>query len=353
MTYSHPNKSRSRTRPFGIGGSDISALLGLSPYKSALQLWTELSSGQAEPDRDLLHLRFGQHAESFIASEYERQSGLFTVAHPQTLFHKKHGFMYGHVDRFVLESPDTPAVVDGVVTADRILECKTASAFTRADWGEPGTDQVPPYYLVQCAWYMAVTGCACVDLAALIGNSELRVFTIERDLQLESLITLHAKNFWNDHVLANSPPEPETVRDAATLFPKEAPGLCAEASEVVLTHLAQYRKLSERSERLSGECERVKAEILKFMGHAERLTHSGRVLATWRCAKPSQRLDAKAMAAAHPDLAKTFTNTVLGSRRFLLKDAAQEELVTARAEKEFLASGVASTNEQVQVRVAP
>ena len=123
-----------RTRPLGLGGTDIGAILGLSPYKTPLELWSELVSGEQPANRDLIHLRFGQHAESFIASEYERATGLFTAQHPPTLFHKKHGFMFGHVDRFVLELPDTPAVVDGTITANKLLECKTSSAFSKNDW---------------------------------------------------------------------------------------------------------------------------------------------------------------------------------------------------------------------------
>jgi hypothetical protein len=32
---------KSTQRPHGIGGSDIAALLGLSPYKTPLELWAE------------------------------------------------------------------------------------------------------------------------------------------------------------------------------------------------------------------------------------------------------------------------------------------------------------------------
>jgi putative phage-type endonuclease len=166
------------TRPIGIGGTDIGAILGLSPYKTPLELWSELVSGEPAPKRDLLHLRYGQHNESFIAREYERASQMFTVEHQPTLFHKEHGFMFGHIDRFIQDTPDTPAVVDGVVTAKRLLECKTSSAFSKNDWGEPGTDQVPPLYLVQCAWYMAITECESADLAVMIGNSDFRIYTI-------------------------------------------------------------------------------------------------------------------------------------------------------------------------------
>jgi hypothetical protein len=58
------------------------------------------------------------------------------------------------------------------------------------------------------------------------------------------------------------------------------------------------------------------------MGHAEKLTHLGRTVATWKCAKSSTRIDTKALAKAHPEIAASFTSSIVGSRRFLLKGAA-------------------------------
>jgi putative phage-type endonuclease len=310
-----------RTRPNGIGGTDIGAILGLSPYKTPLELWSELVSGDAAPKRDLLHLRYGQHNESFIAKEYERASQMFTVEHHPTLFHKKHEFMFGHIDRFIQDTPDTPGVVDGVVTAKRLLECKTSSAFSKNDWGEAGTDQVPPLYLVQCAWYMAITECEAADLAVLIGNSDFRIYTIERDLELEGLILSHATSFWHERVLGHTPPKPINSQDVATLFPREAEGSSLEADESLLKSIDQYREVCSKAQSLSEECERLKLEILNYMGHAEKLTSHGRTLATWKCAKGSTRIDTKALAKAHPDIAASFSSSVIGSRRFLLKGA--------------------------------
>jgi putative phage-type endonuclease len=322
MNFPFFHQPLARTRPIGIGGTDIGAILGLSPYKTPLELWSELVSGEPAPKRDLLHLRYGQHNESFIAREYERASQMFTVEHQPTLFHKEHGFMFGHIDRFIQDTPDTPAVVDGVVTAKRLLECKTSSAFSKNDWGEPGTDQVPPLYLVQCAWYMAITECESADLAVLIGNSDFRIYTIERDLELEGLILSHATSFWHDNVLSHRPPQPINSQDAAILFPQEAEGVSVEADEGLLNCIDQYQDVCTKAQTLSDESERLKLEILNYMGHAEKLTHRGRTLATWKCAKGSSRIDTKALTKAHPEIVASFSTSVVGSRRFLLKGAA-------------------------------
>lgn len=307
-------------RPMGIGGTDIAAILGLSPYKTPLEVWTRLVGGAENKHADLLHLRFGQHAESFIAGEYERATRLKAHVHAETIFHPEHGFMFGHVDRLVSE-PGQLAFDSGRIKTNRLLECKTASAFNRSEWGEEGSDQIPSTYLMQCAWYLAITRCEFADVAVLLGNNDFRIYHIKRDLELEDLLLSHAQRFWSDHVLSMSAPRPITSEDAAILFPKNVPDSQVEASAEIYQALEEYRDKLSQANTLSSECERLKTEILSYMGQSESLCFRGKTLATWRCAKPSQRIDTKALAAAHPEITASFTHQTLGSRRFLLKDA--------------------------------
>ena len=78
---------KKENRPIGIGGSDIAALLGLSPYKTPLELWAEKVGHPGLKASQGIHLRFGQHVEPFIAKEYERSTGLVTHVHPETITH--------------------------------------------------------------------------------------------------------------------------------------------------------------------------------------------------------------------------------------------------------------------------
>lgn len=313
------NSSQKNFRPFGLGGSDIAAVLGLSPFKTALELWFELVGRTTNEDRDLLHLRFGQHAESFIAKEYERRTALHTHLHPQTIFHPQHDYIYGHIDRFVTDGIDRDFSWKPGVQSTRILECKTASVFNRSEWGEDGSSEVPAAYLLQCIWYMAITGGEEADLAALIGNNDFRVYTIKRDLELEGLVMEQAKKFWLDHVLAKSPPPAASTSDAQLLYPRESVGSQLEATPELLQTLKEFTEKSAQAKSITTDCERLKAEILCYMGGAEKLTRHGKTIATWRCAKASQRLDSRALAEAHPEIASNFTCSVLGARRFLVK----------------------------------
>jgi predicted phage-related endonuclease len=166
---------------------------------------------------------------------------------------------------------------------------------------------------------MAITECEEIDVAALIGNNDLRLFTIKRDKELEELVIGHAKSFWNDHVITKIPPPASSVTDAQILYPIEVPNNCIEADPVILESLSNFIEKSNHLKTLSTECDRLKTEILSYMGQSEKLTHSGKTLATWKSSKSSQRLDVKALGSAHPEIASQFMQTVVGSRRFLVK----------------------------------
>ena len=112
------------------------------------------------------------------------------------------------------------------------------------------------------------------------------------------------------------------VQDVQLLVPKEAPESTVEANLELIEQIKQYQSSCAKAQAFSGECEKLKTEILNYLGFAQKLTHNGKTIATWKCSKASSRVDSKALAQAYPDIAKSFTSQVLGSRRFLLKEAA-------------------------------
>ncbi|MFM9990319.1 MAG: amidohydrolase family protein [Burkholderiaceae bacterium] len=144
---------------------------------------------------------------------------------------------------------------------------------------------------------MAITRCEVADVAVLLGNNDFRIYQVKRDLELEDLLLMHAQKFWSDHVLSMSPPNPITTQDAAVLFPKNRPGSEVEANAQIYQTLEQFREKLSHASALNTECERLKTEILTYMGHSERLSFGGKTLATWKCTNPSQRIDTKALAA--------------------------------------------------------
>ena len=312
--------NQTTSRNLGLGGSDIAAIFGLSPYKTPLELWTEKVGHPAANQSEGIHLRFGQHVEPFVAEEFEKATGLFTQEYEYPLTHPKHDFMFGHIDRFVVKDEYSPCVIDGGVVTDSLLECKTASIYTKDQWGPTGTDQVPNAYLLQCVWYMAITGCTTAHIAVLIGNSDFRTYRIEREQKLESMVIEQAKRFWFDNVLEGVPPAPKNSNDARLLFPTETPERTLQASHDLIERLNALRKNGEEVKKLEDESDQLKTQIMQAMGDAEQLVHGSQVLATWKSTKPAQRIDTATLKKQFPDIAQLCTQISPTTRRFVLKE---------------------------------
>jgi len=315
-----------------IGGSDIGAILGLSRFRTPLEVWME-KTGKEFKKLDSLPLRFGSFAEEFVASEYSRATG-FELLHDESIYiHPQHSYMSAHIDRFVLSNTLSNALGNKLVDdlsnqlsnnsplpPSRILECKTANPFNSSDWGEVGSDQVPMSYLCQCIWYMAITEIDRTDLAVLFGNSDFRIYEIGRDKELEELVLAKASTFWNDYVLKDIPPPASNEADCQTLFSKGDATKKVQATEETLELTKRLHALNGEIAVREEELSTIKQNIMSQMGEAEQLTYQGRTLATWKAPKPSFRLDSKRLELEHPELAGNYKIPVQNSRRLVIKE---------------------------------
>jgi putative phage-type endonuclease len=306
-------------RSSGLGGSDIAAIVGLSPYRSPLDVWAEKVGHPSVISKDSLHLRFGTHLEPFVASEYERLTGNQTHVYEGLLRHPSYPHLFGHVDRLVTNEGQHCVGPNGVISASTVLECKTASAFMQAEWGECWSDQVPAAYLAQCIWYMSLTGCEQSHIAVLIGNSDLRIYCIKRDLELEQLLIEAAIKFWDEHVLTGDPPSPRNRDEALKLFPIAFDSQEIVADSDMLDKLRRYKRLQSGLKEIEEESNRIKDEITCAMGAAERISYGGETVATWKNIKPSVRIDVARIRRERPDLFVDYSLSTSPTRRFVLE----------------------------------
>ena len=312
------NQDFTRERTRYLGGSDIGAILGVSKYRSAVDVWLE-KTGRSIIEKTSLPMRFGQFTEDFVAREYTLATGYGLAIHEEAIVHPLYAYMHGHIDRFVLEK-DLPLVDErGKIQAARILECKTANPFTQSDWGEVGTDQVPMSYLVQCIWYMMLTKIKRTDLAVLFGNADFRIYEISRDSELEQMILDRAIHFWENHVLKDIPPPAVSESDYKSLFSQSTQSKAIEATSETSELVKKLTQINQQVEQYEAQISDIKQNIMAQMQDAEVLTWNGKTLATWKAPKPSLRLDAKRFAEEHPDLAQQFQTPIINSRRLVIK----------------------------------
>lgn len=284
----------------GIGGSEAAAVLGLSPFKTRYQVWSDKRglSGESEPTAAM---EWGTRLEPVIRQWYSDKTGR-TVRDSGHVASKEHPFM--------LCTPD------GVTDDGRLLEVKTAGS--SRDWGEPGTDEVPIHYQIQVQHNMVVTGLAVADLPVLIAGRDPRIYEVPADRELQQMIIEREAAFWK-MVEAGEPPEAVSYADAVKRFARSKAQLI-EADSEALAAVSLLHELEAAAKDTKRQEEQARFIILRLMGGADTLVDAnGDVLVTCKTAKDSVRFDSKAFELAHPRLYKKFSVSRVGSRRFLLK----------------------------------
>lgn len=295
-------------RKTGIGGSDAAASVGLSPYKSQLELWMEKTGRDAsleKPDpTDTTHpVYWGTLLEPIVAASYTQQTGRKVRKVNAVLQHPQHPFMLANLDREVVGMPDV-----------QILECKTAGEFGARLW----RDGVPEYVQLQVQHQLAVTGKQAADVAVLLCGQKLEVHRIQRDdVLIEQLITLEAK-FWNC-VTSDTPPSADGSESAdralRCLYPGTACTVDWSGDGQMSSLFSDLVSLKAHIKTQEGEAERHRQTLQQAMGDAsEALFETGRI--SFKRSKDSAGIDTQRLLAEHPDLAARYAITNPGSRRF-------------------------------------
>lgn len=328
-------------RKSGLGGSDIAAILGLSPWRSPVDVWLDKTSNPTDVEMNEA-MFWGTILEDVVAKHYADTEHVKVQRIGVMMRHPQNKWMLANIDRAIV-TPGSRARFDGgkLLGADGILECKTASAYKSGEWGRDGDDEaVPVYYTAQCMHYLAVTGLEWCDIAVLIGGQKYLSKRIVRDDETIRGMVERAEEFWFRHVVERVPPEPTCAADAIKLYPRDS-GINIEANEKTVTLLARARELKDQIAalelELDGDRKRgimgVMDRIKSWMGDASAITLGGETLATWRAAKDSVKTDYKAVIDRLREIYKgeetmladignaitTNTTTVAGSRRFILK----------------------------------
>lgn len=319
-----PTDDRSQwlaARRTGLGGSDLAAVLGLSPWRTPMDVWLE-KTGRSEGQDESEAMLWGSLLEDVVAREYARRNSVRVERVNRIIRHGSRPFL-GNIDRAVTVEGRRPVVGEEFRT-DRILECKTSNAFAARDWGAPGTQEIPVHYAIQCLHYLALTGTRFCDVAVLIGGSDYRQYTVEADAGVTGRMWEQAERWWVDHVRANQAPAPVTEAEAAALFPESRGQQVAAAPDVLaaVTELATLKAwLKQAGEREQALRDRVCA----VLGEGEALVApDGRILATWKSTRGTAATDWEALARAlNPgeEMVQRFTRIRPGYRRFTIKGA--------------------------------
>jgi putative phage-type endonuclease len=285
----------------GIGGSDSAAAVGLSKWTTRLELFLD-KRGELEK-HETPQMRWGTALEQPIRQEYCNQTGAEVLIPDAIYQHPEHKFALVNLDGIV-------------INRERIFEAKTARS--GEGWGEPGTDEVPAEYLLQAQHGMAITGLPATDIAVLIAGSDFRIYVVEADPQLQSMLLRQEAEFW-DMVEQNTPPEPTTLEDVKLRWRVAQAGVSVEADDMLAAAAVGLRSWKDTLKAVVAKKDALEAQLQSAMKDAAELTWGGETLATWKNVNAAPRFDMDRFKREQPDLYQQYLREASPRRMFLLK----------------------------------
>lgn len=254
-----------------LGGSDIAAILGISPWKTAYQLWLEKTSDEpaVEDPRRSAVLRRGKRLEPLIIEWAREELDLNIVSRNQRYIDPVYPFFQCEID---FEHEYNGAIEN----AD------AKSARKAYEWGEPGTDAIPDYYTAQFLWGQMITGRESTLCMAMFSLDKMQPYRVMRDKDLISAIRSIALDFWR-MVESRTPPEMSKVEDANLAWKRARAGKQAVATKEIAEIARRYKLMQTALRGDEAKAELFELDLKKHMQDAEELVdEEGRLIATWK-----------------------------------------------------------------------
>lgn len=239
----------------GVGASEAGAILGLSPWRTALEVYLDKLGLLPIDSNPPARLKWGLRMERVIAEAYTEETGRSVEP----------GCLVVH--------PDAPWMLSTTdyMASDRPVELKRIDQFNAKEFGEPGTEDIPRLYYLQVQQQMACTGKDVADLAALIGQADFRIYTIRRNVEvIEQLIVVERE--FMEAVERQEPPLPDfahsTTLNILSLIEPET-GKAIELGADAANISDQFESFAEAESRMRKNKDEQKARLIHLMGDAE------------------------------------------------------------------------------------
>jgi putative phage-type endonuclease len=231
-----------------IGGSDIGAIAGLSPWESAITKWAKKTGKISDELKPSMSMRLGTKLEAPILEIFSEEHPELEIFTTGTWANKDKDWIRANPDGLYKKPDGTWG----------IIEIK----FSRDYWSE-----VPQHYRAQVLWYMRAFGIREAVLVALAGSS-YQEFVIEWD-EFEAQTLEQAAERFRKSVQAEEMPNWDG--SASTFETIRAINPNIEDGEVDLDELGvhYFNKLTE-SEKINKELTELKSRVLSAMSGKKR-----------------------------------------------------------------------------------
>jgi putative phage-type endonuclease len=237
-----------RNEPGAVGGSDIGAIAGLSPWESQITKWAKKTGKISDSFEPSMAMRLGTKLEAPILEIFAEDHPELEIFTTGTWGHKEFEWQRANPDALYRKPDGTWG----------IIEVK----FSRDYWSE-----VPQHYRAQVLWYMNVFGIQEAKLVALAGSS-YQEFEVEWD-SFEATSLIAAAYRFRESVLNETMPDWDgsnsTFETIRAMNPK------IEDGEEHLDELGvNYFNALTDYEKAERKLTELKSRVLKAMGGKKR-----------------------------------------------------------------------------------
>lgn len=240
-----------------VGGSDIGAILGVSPYRSIVDVWLDKIAPESRDDSgNQVAKRRGSRLEPYLLDMIREEYGV-------EVLHRNERYVDPKVPYFAAE-------IDAE-TADENVELKTVHPFLAKEWGTLDSDELPLHYLAQVQWGLGIRDRQRCRVFALIGD-DLRPYVVDRDQETIDALRERASDFWTRFVMPKERPplaydDPHTIETLKRLFPG-TDGTTLDADEDHKHWRQVLEQALGKAKLYDAVAEGAKAHLLDSMGSA-------------------------------------------------------------------------------------
>jgi len=301
MSDFHENRKK------GIGASDVSAILGVNPYKTPVDVWLE-KTGRSKPGEGNVYTEAGTKIEPVVADYFQDRSGHRVIkasAKEFQVVHPVHDYLRHHPDREYFDKNG----------GRKTLECKTKY------FQKPVKGDLPLDWYIQNQYQVGISGQSGGSIAwiAFSFGVEFDYEEFDLDKAFYDRLINEAGGFWVDYVLTDTPPPAVNAKDTESLFPSHVLGKSIEASQETYDLYLQLVSAKQKVINAKADLEGYENEFKMIFGDASAITYNQKEIATWKRSKDSLVVDSKKLQENFPDIYSQVLKVRKGSRRFLIK----------------------------------
>jgi putative phage-type endonuclease len=273
-----------KERRKSIGGSDVSALLGMNEYCSRYTLYAD-KKGLLPDKEDNEAMRIGRDLEDYIAKRFTEKTGKKVRRENSIIRNPDMPYLHANIDRVV-------------VGEDAVLECKAVSALNMKQYKN---GEYPERFYAQCCEYMLVCGFKKAYLAVLILGKGFMVFEIERDEDELNALNIACKEFWN-LVQTDTPPTADCLKSTSDTLVAIYPTSNTDSVNLFgyENELAQYMAISSQIKALEEQKDDIANKVKAYMQEAGK-GENEHYKVSWTSSE-RKTFDAKAFAKDNPNL---------------------------------------------------